>query len=305
VKNNRLREPVDISVIVPTYNDGRRLTKCVDALRNQDFRGTYEIIIVDNGSLKDPPKVEADRLVTLIHESTPGSYSARNTGILASGGKLLAFTDSDCIPERSWLSSAFEACTAREISLWAGRIDIFFKDPRRPTSSELYERYFSFRQKTNVAQGWAVTANLFVRRSVFEQIGLFDAGSYSGGDAEFTRRAVRSGHRLVYLDEGVVLHPARRELRELRQMRRRHVGGFYRLSKAQPEYAKMFSVAGMLKDLALPLKSAGELFRDLLRRRVLAVDALRILAVVVHVQFYRAAIKLLYKFRLRSSFERQ
>src|SRR4051812_31173088 len=106
------REPVTalplVSVIVPVFNDADRLSACLDALAEQDYPvELVQVIVVDNGSTDDVGDVLSQRAgVCVLHEPRQGSYSARNAGIAAATGAVLAFTDSDCLPTSRWLSEA-------------------------------------------------------------------------------------------------------------------------------------------------------------------------------------------------------
>ncbi|WP_082132271.1 glycosyltransferase [Luteimonas sp. FCS-9] len=301
-----MSDSFDVSVIIPTYNEGEKVAQCVAALQAQEFSGSFEVIVVDNGSTKNLPEVPSgDARFRMIREPTPGSYAARNSGLRIARGQIIAFTDSDCLPDPRWLEAAV-AHLSREAdaALLAGRIDVFFADPESPTPVELFERRFAFKQKESVRQGWAVTANLIVRRAVFDGVGEFDTRTFSGGDSEFTKRAVAAGFALRYADEAIVRHPARSSLSELSQMRRRHVGGFYRLSKSQPEFAEMFSMSGVLKDFLYPAKGAVLLGADLLHGRVAFGEAIKVMMVLTHTRVYRGWLKLLYRFGLKRSYER-
>jgi GT2 family glycosyltransferase len=66
-----------------------------------------------------------------------------------------------------------------------------------------------FDQKRFVAIGKAATANLFMRRALFERHHGFDASLASGGDWEFVERCLSGGARLAYMEAAVVEHPAR------------------------------------------------------------------------------------------------
>jgi GT2 family glycosyltransferase len=296
----------DITVIIPTYNEGDKIARCLDALRQQTFAGSYEVLVVDNGSTRNLPVVPADDpKVCLLQEPKPGSYCARNAGIAQARGRILAFTDSDCLPDKDWLANAWRAFQQDPaLALLAGRIDIYFEDAGKPTSVELYERRFAFRQAESVAQGWAVTANLIVRRDVIDAIGPFNTHTFSGGDSEFTQRAVGAGYRLGYGGAVVVQHPARRQLGEINQLRRRHVGGFYRLSRTQPEFASQFSATGIAKDFLYPAKGGLLLLKDIAGGRMGLGEGARILAVLAQTRWYRGLLKLAYKLRLKHDFER-
>ncbi|WP_332815631.1 glycosyltransferase family 2 protein, partial [Ramlibacter sp.] len=72
---------------------------------------------------------------------------------------------------------------------------------------------------------FAATANLIVRRNVFEEVGPFDGARKSGGDLEWGQRLAAAGHVLRYAPQVVVHHPARGALGELVLKRRRTAGG--------------------------------------------------------------------------------
>lgn len=171
--------------------------------------GDFEIIVVDNAEKHNPPeRIRSINGISLIHEQKPGSYAARNAGASVAKGRYLAFTDSDCLPDRTWLESAEMLFEQEQCDLIGGRIDLF----RVENSSDwayIYERYTAFPQSRNVPKGHSVTANLLMRRDVFEQLEGFNHEIKSGGDWEFSRRAVEAGFRLIYGDEVRVKHPAR------------------------------------------------------------------------------------------------
>jgi glycosyltransferase involved in cell wall biosynthesis len=207
----QVRKGLDMkfSVIIPTYNDWSRLLQCVVALDNQTLsRDQYEIIVVDNSEDGLIPKdLFLPASVQLVHESKPGSYAARNRGGEISAGKILAFTDSDCIPDKDWLKNAQQYFNGRN-DLVGGRVEIY--NPEGGSKyGYLYERAKAFPQHNNVPMGKGVTANLFVKKEVFEKMGRFDLSIKSGGDWNFTLRCTEAGHRIIYADDVLVKHPAR------------------------------------------------------------------------------------------------
>jgi glycosyltransferase involved in cell wall biosynthesis len=217
-----------VSVIVPVFDDQERLVRCLEALERQSYPDTaYEIVVVDNGS-KQPLRSEGicSRVRTII-EPRPGAYAARNTGIRAAVGSVLAFTDSDCIPAETWLEAAvIRLLMLPSPGMVGGRLEVFPRDAERPTIAELYDETFWMRQRQYVQRaGFAATANLVVHRSVFERVGLFDPELKSGGDREWGQRARASGVIQEYAPEALVRHPARRTVREVLQKLRRTEGG--------------------------------------------------------------------------------
>src|SRR5688572_11109439 len=96
---------VKISVIIAVLDDFSRLRTCLDALARQTLGvQQLEVLVVDNGSKEDPEPQLADYpFVRVLRESTPGSYAARNAALPVAHGRILAFTDSDCLPTPGWL----------------------------------------------------------------------------------------------------------------------------------------------------------------------------------------------------------
>lgn len=218
---------LSISVIVPVYNHWELIPKLLDGLQSQDISGDdFEVIIVDNGSTYIPSNLKLPKWCKLLSCSTPGSYAARNVGVEAARGHLLAFTDADCVATPTWLSSGWRRFLAEPVkTLIAGGVCVEPLDWCDMTSCEMYDVALGLPQQRYVRNGYAVTANLFIPKKAFEEIGIFDDKRFSGGDADFCRRATAQGWSLNYCDEACVLHPARRNLNELKTKQRRVVGG--------------------------------------------------------------------------------
>ena len=227
-----------VSVIIPVYNDPIRLTRCLEALEQQSWpTNRYEVIVIDNGS--DEPLSDLTAQfdhVKLLLEPQPGSYVARNRGLGEAVGEVIAFTDADCLPAQDWLESGVKAlCADPKTGLVGGRVEMLVQDPVRPTAVELYERVLAFQQETNINKNrYSVTANAFTLRSVFDRVGQFNAVLKSGGDVEWGRRVDAAGYQLVYSDDTVVAHPARRSWHEVHAQARRMAGGLHDRRRDKP-----------------------------------------------------------------------
>jgi glycosyltransferase involved in cell wall biosynthesis len=85
-----------VSVIIPTYNRGWIVREAIDSVLAQDFEN-FELIVVDDGSTDDTPRLldGYGRDITVICQTNSGVSAARNRGIAAAAGSLIAFLDSD------------------------------------------------------------------------------------------------------------------------------------------------------------------------------------------------------------------
>jgi len=211
-----------LSVIIPVYNNSSGLRKVLWSLVNQDFdKILYEIIVSDNGSTDktlDVAKEYADEYPQLvryvIENKIQSSYAARNKGIIISKGKILVFTDADCIADKDWLKNGFSSMTQSSVSMVAGRIKFTYKNSE-PNIWEYYDSAEKLNQKSYVNNaGFGATANLFVRKKMFDKYGLFLPELQSGGDYEFGRRLTQLGEVLLYAETSLVYHPARFTFRD-------------------------------------------------------------------------------------------
>ena len=217
-----------ISVIVPVWNDSERVIACVDALKNQSLDNRlFEIIVVDNGSSDNTYEVlQQVNEITLLKETKPGSYAARNKAIVAARGNLLAFTDSDCLPDINWLEELVTCInSSTNIGVVAGEIE-FFKAEKDNVEQEAlaFESMFSMNQKKYAEEGLCITAKWCYRKEeIVAQTG-FRTDLKSGGDHDMAKKIVASGLEVKYCKDAKVLHPARNNL-ELLKKRRRVIGG--------------------------------------------------------------------------------
>lgn len=185
---------MDVSVIIPLFNVEKYVEQCIDALLGQDYpEDRYEIIGVDNNSTdRTAELVSGYPRVRFIKERKTGAYAARNSGISAAKGKIIAFTDGDCVPQRDWISCI--AVGMRE----AGREILLGKREYLTSSSNL--RLLSDYDSTLAAHLFSsdmkkayfgYTNNMAVRASLFEKQGKF-LEIARGADTVFVRKIVEA-----------------------------------------------------------------------------------------------------------------
>lgn len=216
------------SVIVPVYEQWHLVPSLLDSLGRQSLRdGGFELILVDNGSreLAVPPGLAPWARVLACEP--PGSYAARNRGIDEARGDWLVFTDADCRPAADWLERMDRVVSASAGApvLVAGAVRVTADGVDVPNPYQIYDIVKGIPQAWYVRRGYATTANLCVPRAAFERAGRFDEARFSGGDADFCRRARALGYRLIYAPDAIVEHPARDTWQALAMKARRIKGG--------------------------------------------------------------------------------
>lgn len=218
----------DVSVIVPVYQQWESIPELVNVLALHPR--LKKLIIVDNGT-DVIPNISVPSNVEITKCRTPGSYAARNKGIEKVDTDLVLFTDADCLPDQNWLDVMIDVYqSSNKATLLAGNVHIRSKS-LSPSTIELFDIASGLPQQHYVSRGYAVTANLAVPREVFNEVGLFDATRFSGGDADFCQRALRAGFSLKYIPDAVVYHPARKTWAEYATKVRRMKGGQIRAGR--------------------------------------------------------------------------
>ena len=228
---------VEASILVCTRDRCSRLSKMLASLASMDpVTDTFEVVVVDNGSSDETRRVVDEFAqavsfpVRYAFESRPGLSFARNHALKLSQGRVLLFTDDDCIVGRDWLKAALALHREDGHRMVGGRVELF--NPDEPT--DVVRTSLVEEKLTSTARlfGFLHGANMVVARSVVEAVGLFDvrlgAGTRlrSAEDTDFVYRVYSKGIPVVYRPQLVVFHDHGRTDRRLalRQSRGYSVG---------------------------------------------------------------------------------
>ncbi|MXQ13580.1 glycosyltransferase [Microvirga makkahensis] len=242
------------------------LRHCLECLAKQTY-GDFEVVVVDNEPSADggvssgvraiiSEFADAGLRVHGIECCQPGSYHARNAGVLNSHSELIAFTDADCQPLPEWLEAAVEAWdTNAHPGVVSGPVALY---PADGGPISLYEMRFSYLGFVSDRSDSFVTANWLISREIFVAVGAFDASLRSGADADLSRRINAAGHRRIYAPNAIVRHPTRATLEELLRKHRRTIGGAWNRT---PRHLRTLRV------LRHVLKRGWSRYRDLRQSR--------------------------------------
>ena len=225
-----------VSVIIPVYNDSERLKLCLEALEKQTYSNKlYEVIVIDNGSDESiEPLVARFKQARASCDTTQrGPCVARNRGVLLARGKVIAFTDSDCIPNSDWIEQGVAVLqSVPNCGIVGGKVDIFFKNAGNPMVPEIYDSIWHLNQKRYIEKAnFSATSNLFTYKHVFHHVGDFAINLLMSEDREWGQRVASFGYRLVYSSDVCVKHPARYSLTELKKKVKRTAIGNARIDK--------------------------------------------------------------------------
>lgn len=266
--DNAKRSPL-VSVIVPVRNRAGLLEGLLDALEAQTARD-FEVIVVDDGSTDGSATVASARPgVRVLRTPGVGAVAARRLGIAASSAPVLAFTDSDCVPDPEWLEIGVRAIDAGADLVQGATFPLRQARPRERTVASGRE------------DGLYATCNLFCRRSAFDEAGGFDedAGRRLGfrrgavlrgtGFGEDTLLAWRIRRRAAvsFEPDAVVRHHVFRPSAGDTLRRTYAVGAFPALVREVPELRQSFLVDGVFLGSRSRLALYGAALLALMRQR--------------------------------------
>lgn len=224
---------VKISIIIPVFNDQQRLLDLLNCLNSQTLDiEKWEVMVVNNdpeNNLDISGLVDLTYHLTILEEKRAGSYAARNKGIAAAKGEILAFTDSDCLPDKDWLKNAWNLFLKdfkKEIGVLTGPVPLFYKNPLSLSNAEVYEKYTGFTTKSYAREGHAITANWFSPAAVIQEFAGFNAELKSNGDSELSG-SISQKYKIVYSPNLIVHHPARYHTEDLVNKYKRLLGGAF------------------------------------------------------------------------------
>lgn len=201
--------PPAVSVVIPCYNPGPYLAGQLDALAAQEWEGTWEVVVADNGSTdgsQDVVERYRDRLpgLTLVDASDRrGEPHARNVGVRASRAPAIAFCDADDEAAPGWLAAM--AAALQEADFVACAMDI-----EKLNALWVQASHGNF-QVHNVQEIWyppylrhAGGFSLGVRREVFDAVGGFDEELLYLCDTDFCFRVQLAGFELRFVPDAVM-----------------------------------------------------------------------------------------------------
>jgi len=209
---------MDISVIVPVYNVEMYLKDCLDSILNQDFKGSYEIICVNDGSTDNSLSILEDYKansndVVVITQKNKGLSGARNTGIKSAKGKYLFFLDSDdFLTEKDVLTTLYNECEKDKLNVLVADFEFKYEDEKKNHRIDRKEviknrimdgkEFYELGRKTKSIR--SVVWNKLYKREMFADNNLIFMEGILHEDMEFTPRMYQYAKRVKYIDKVII-----------------------------------------------------------------------------------------------------
>lgn len=230
-----------VTVVLACYNGARTLQPCLDSLTRLNYP-SYQVIIVDDGSTDITAQVASVyKNFRLIRQDHKGLSVARNTGIFAAAGEIVAFTDADCQADEDWLyylvgdllKGSFVGVggpnflPADDSSVQAA----VMVSPGGPAHVMLTDRLAEHIPGCNMAfYKWALL-----------EIGAFDPIFHrAGDDVDICWRLQQRGFRIAFSPPGFVWHHRRATIRAYLSQQSGYGEAEAMLVRRHPEYFNTF-----------------------------------------------------------------
>jgi GT2 family glycosyltransferase len=202
-----------VSVIVCAYNSAATLEECLASLEALDYPD-YEVLVVDDGSFDATAEIIARHpAVRAIAQPNLGLAEARNVGLRAATGSIVAYTDADCRADAEWLThlvAQLESCDAAAV----GGPNLAPDDgPIAACVAAAPGQPMHVLESDQVAEH-VPGCNMAFRREALEWINGFDPQfRRAGDDVDICWRLQQAGFWISFAPSAVVWHHRRPTLR--------------------------------------------------------------------------------------------
>ncbi|MCX6777266.1 MAG: glycosyltransferase [Candidatus Micrarchaeota archaeon] len=201
-----------ISVVIPVLNEEKCIRDCFESLKKQDYKGEWEVILVDGQSTDKTREIAKEYTKNIIVEPPRGPGNARNIGAKTAKYPIVAFIDSDCIAPEHWLSEIAKQFEDEKLVGLGGVL--------RPSDARTLDRVMF---KLNADWWVRISAllgiyqlygnNCAYRLEAFKKLGGFNTKVSFWEDTELSMRAKRMGK--LHIDGSLYVYTSTRRFRQM------------------------------------------------------------------------------------------
>jgi glycosyltransferase involved in cell wall biosynthesis len=179
-----------VSVIIPTFNRSQKVVRAVRSILNQDFRD-FEIIVVDDGSTDDTANALTNYMPSIRYirqQVNEGVSVARNRGIQCSVAPWISFLDSDDYWLKEKLRVQMEFVGSNPAAVACQTEEIWIRKGRRVNPKKKHKKQTGDIFKQSLRLCLVSPSSVMLKRSLFEEVGLFDETLPAGEDYDLWLR---------------------------------------------------------------------------------------------------------------------
>lgn len=210
-----------ISVVIPTCNRKRMLEGCLKSIFSQNYKiKNYEVIVVDDksidgtgGMVKSIAKKHKN-LKLISNTKNMGPAYSRNIGIKTARGKIIAFTDDDCVVHRDWIDNIIAAHKSLPQEYGIGGKIIGLDNDFLVSRFRTFQIDYSLKRNKLGKRHFRYipTCNVSYKKIAFKKIGFFDEAYRYAEDIDFNMRLVKIGRPICFNESIIVFHRYQKSL---------------------------------------------------------------------------------------------
>ena len=252
---------MDFTVIISVRNEKHHIKECIESITNQDYKGTYELIVVDgmsnDGTYKELKKLQKKHKFQLLKNPVLNAAAGRNSGIKKAQGKYTAFIDADAVAYTNWLTNIKKTFEKHKNVTGVGGPDLL------PKNTTYRSKMIGQVMTSPVARGGKInpstqhtlmeeeklvdhipTCNLCLKKEIYEKIGMFDEKFVKGQDLELNHRIRKKGYKLLYSPKIKVTHHRKHHMKDFTRQ-------IYKWAKAKVAIIKKHGMNGLVSHIYL------------------------------------------------------
>ena len=199
-----MTEEKKISIIVPSYNEEKNISRCLTSLLRVDYSPQKkEIILVDNGSTDSTVSIALNIGVRVIVKKGVNVGELRNIGVDESKGDIFAFLDADCSVDRSWCYEALSIFKDEDIGVTGSCL----LPPHNGNWIEkIWGTYLYKKSSDNRDALYINSGNFFIKKEAFLAVEGFSNELVSSEDTDICNRINKAGYKIYYNNKIKAIH---------------------------------------------------------------------------------------------------
>ena len=251
---------MDFSIIIAVRNESKHIEQCMQSVFNQDYKGLYEVIVVDgmsnDGTYELLKKLQKKHDFKLLQNPLLNAAAGRNTGIKHAKGKYTAFIDGDAVANKEWVSQIKKTFEKNDVA-GVGGPDLLPQDStnRSKMIGQVMTSPVARGGKFNPSTQHSLmdkeklvdhipTCNLCLKKEVFKNVGMFDEKFVKGQDLELNYRIRKAGYKLLYSPRIKVVHHRKHHMKDFSNQ-------IYKWAKAKVAIIKKHGMNGLVSHIYL------------------------------------------------------
>jgi len=200
-------EKIEVSVIIPAYNEEKYIGACLASIRRQKFSKKYEIILGDGGSKDNTQKIARDHGARVVEENYGTPSGGRHAATKVAKGKLFFFVSADVEVCQGWMQNMYNAFADKKVSWALGSVTPLEGNWLEKLGADVLNLISDTFNPFGIA--YVNADNLAVRAAAYRKVGGFNPKLVTSEDTDLGMRLMKSG-KFVFAWKATVMLSMRR-----------------------------------------------------------------------------------------------